>query len=267
MKLISSKDNPQIKAAVKIRSGKVRDRIFVEGKRLSEEALGSGIPVRAAFFSRSFLESGQERDLTQTFSRGSVAAFELSDSVFRVISDTPSPQGVALVCERPVHRLDDIMPKTGEVPLILFLEGISNPGNLGAVIRTAEAAGATGVITSVGSVDAFGPAVLRGSMGASFRLPVVERTGVAEACEWAKRKGIKVIATAANSDAIYTEADLTGPSMLVLGSEAHGFGDAVIERAAETIGIPMAKGVESLNLAVSAGIILFEARRQRDLHA
>lgn len=262
MKVITSKDNPKVKAAIKVRRGKDRNNIFVEGRRLAEEALSSGIPVRAAFFSSGFLSAEENLSLATVISRGPTPAFELDDKLFHSLADTASPQGIVLICSRPVATLEDLAAQAPPLPVTVFLDRASNPGNLGAILRTTEAAGATGVITSAGSVDAFSPAVLRGSMGASFRVPVAEKVPEAQAFDWARRKGLKVIVAASDAVKSYLEADLTSPSLIVFGSEAHGTSPAAMEAADEKIMIPMENGVESLNLAVSAGIVLFEARRQ-----
>lgn len=267
MDIVESKDNPRYKSALNIRKGKASGLIFVEGARLCDEALKSRVRVKQALFSRSFLDSEGAQELFSDAEKAAGSALFLKDRLFRTLSDTKNPQGIALVCERPSATLESIGARISRsetsLPTILFLCEINNPGNLGAVLRTAEAAGAAGVITSEGSVDAFSPAVLRGSMGASFRLPVVEKMSEAAVYEWAKRLGLRIAVTDSNAPALYTKSDLSSPALVVFGSEAHGLSDSARAASDLALKIPLDNDVESLNLAVSAGVILFEARRQK----
>ncbi|HUF04117.1 MAG TPA: RNA methyltransferase [Aridibacter sp.] len=266
MDFIESRDNPRYKDALNVRKGKAAELIYVEGSRLCEEALTSGLKVEQAVFARSYYDGGP-KDLVSRASSAAGSTLVLKDRLFGSLSDTKNPQGIALVCERPSASFEAIGSRISRaetsLPIALFLNEINNPGNLGAVLRTAEAAGASGVITSEGSVDAFSPAVLRGSMGASFRLPVVEKASASEVFEWAKQAGLRVTVTDSNASTVYTEADLTPPSLLVFGSEAHGLSEAARDSADLSLVIPLENEVESLNLAVSAGVILFEAQRQK----
>lgn len=263
---ITSKDNRHFKSAVRVRNGKEKDLIFIEGRRLASEALRSRLKIREAFFSRDFASAENSLGLVGALDERADDAFELPEKLFNSLADTKSPQGVLLVCERPVASLakiaDGIAGENDGLKLAVVLEKISNPGNLGAVLRTVEAVGAAGVITTPGSVDAFAPSVLRGSMGAAFRLPVVEKLAMKEIFSWAREIGARVIGTAADAGSEYTSVDWNKPTVAVFGSEAHGIHDEEKEGVEEMARIPLAEGVESLNLAVSAGIILFEAKRQ-----
>lgn len=265
MNRISSKDNKRLKDAVRVRKGKVRDRIFVEGRRLAAEALKSGLPIESVFVSTGFAESGSGRDmLDEAVSTGAFAA-EIPDRLFSGLADTSTPQGIVLLCRRPRWEIGDLkmIDSRGgkQIPFAVFLSGVSNPGNLGAILRTAEAAGVAGVITGEDSADAFSPAVLRSSMGAAFRLPIVEKLPSASANEWARGRGLRVICTDSKGGVRHDEADWRHPAMIVFGSEAHGLSEEDIGKADEVVSIPLSGGVESLNLAVAAGIILFEARK------
>jgi TrmH family RNA methyltransferase len=151
---------------------------------------------------------------------------------------------------------------TTSVPIVVFLYETNNPSNLGAVIRTAEAAGAAGVIVSTGSADAFSPKAVRAAMGSSFRLPVWTDVDIGEAIGWAAGNKLQTIATTPAATTAHTDVDWTLPSMLLLGSEAHGLPESELRLVDDRIVIEMDKSVESLNLAVACGVILFEARRQ-----
>jgi TrmH family RNA methyltransferase len=265
---ITSKDNRHFKSAVRVRNGKEKDLIFVEGRRLASEAIRSRLKIREAFFSREFASAESSLGLVGAIEERADDAFELPDKLFSGLADTKSPQGVLLVCERPSASLEKIGSRLADsdrgIPVVVVLHKISNPGNLGAVLRTAEAAGAAGVITTQGSVDAFTPAVLRGSMGAAFRLPVVEKLSTDDVFAWARESAATIIGTAADAGSDYSSQDWGRSTVVIFGSEAHGMQDSDSERADLNVRIPLEDGVESLNLAVSAGVILFEAKRQKD---
>ena len=260
---LASKDNRHFKSAVRVRNGKDKGLIFVEGRRLAVEAVRSRLKIAEAFFSRSFAASNENAGVLGAVEDRAGSSFELSDKLFDQLADTKTPQGIALICERPSHSLENLrIERDGAMPLAVVLDRISNPGNLGAVLRTAEAAGASCVVTTMGSADAFAPAVLRGSMGAAFRLPIVEKRPLEEIAAWARSQGAALAATSAEGTKDYTEADLVRPLAIFFGSEAHGLDSAAVEWD-ETVRIPLERDVESLNLAVSAGIILFETKRRR----
>jgi TrmH family RNA methyltransferase len=191
---------------------------------------------------------------------------EVPIRLFSAIAETKNSQGLALICSRPA---DDRVSfenltrgVTTTIPVIILLSNINNPSNLGAVIRSAEAAGAVGVIVSNGSADAFSPKALRATMGSGFRLPIWQGPLMAEAIRWAKQTGYEITVATGDASISYVDTDLTKPRLLMFGSEAHGVSEDVLAAADSRIRIPMTSPVESLNLAVSAGVILFEARRQ-----
>ncbi len=250
---ITSRDNQRLADVRKVRDGKDHSRIFIEGVRLAAEALRSGLTIDACFVAESFKDREVFRELER---RTTVVA----DELFPAIAETKHPQGIILTATRPVHTLESFADRS---PIVVYLKEINNPSNLGAVMRTVEASGAAGIITSPGSVDAYSPKGLRASMGSAFRLPVVQNIALADAHLWAKEKGMSCVAADISGGVSYTEVEWNEPKLLVLGSEAHGLSTADLNRIDEKIVIPMHAGVESLNLAVSAGIILFEAARQR----
>lgn len=258
---ITSRDNQRLVRARKIRDGDDPEYIFVEGSRLVNEALRSNIECVECFASAEFDDEAMVAALSQ---RGPISI--LSSRLLQSIADTRQPQGIVLIARRPTiaFELGDT-PIAGSEPtltLFLFLKEINNPSNLGAIVRTAEAAGVSGIITSARSADAFSPKGLRAAMGSTFRLPIWANVSFEEATDRAKRSGMRIVATEPSSGTIYSQIDWKIPSLVVFGSEAHGLTPSEISAASETITIQLADGVESLNLAVSAGVILFEARRQ-----
>ncbi len=257
--VITSRDNRRLIHARRVRDGGTRDLIFIEGKRLVAEAMSAGLEIEECFVADGF----DDIDLVEAIvARASL--FSLSDNLFKSIADTKSPQGIIAVAKRPsigVGGLDDsVFQKAGSI--VVFLKDVNNPANLGAILRTAEAAGSPVVITSPDSADAFSPKSLRASMGSAFRLKIEQGMTLSEAAKWARERGMRVVGTDPEKGRAYTENDWARPSLVVFGSEAHGFTIEEIAKCDESVRIPIAAGVESLNLAVSAGVILFEAKRQ-----
>jgi TrmH family RNA methyltransferase len=249
---ITSRDNRRLVEARKVRDGKATDRIFIEGRRLVEEALRSDIGIEECYFSDDFSD-----DRLRSAFHGHV--YELPSDVFRSLAATGHPQGIVVVAKRPETDPHKLNLDT----LIVFLNEINNPANLGAVIRTAEAAGIGGMIVSMNSADVFSPKALRASMGSAFRVPIWEGVSFDEVVAWARRNALVVTAADLSGSIPYTEIDWTQPRLLIFGSEAHGLDPTQLRSVDETVTIPMENAVESLNLAVSAGVILFEAKRQR----
>jgi TrmH family RNA methyltransferase len=249
--LITSRDNGRLMAARRVRDGRDKFRIFIEGRRLAEEAVRSGLKITECFLSDEFDDAGLVALIN-------VPTFRMPEKVFKTIADTESPQGIILVAERP----DQKEPVKAELPITLFLSEINNPANLGAILRTAEAAGVGNVILSKGSTDPFAPKALRASMGSAFRHVILEGATIDDAVAIAHRQGSIATGASLDGEASYLDIDWSRPRLLVFGSEAHGLSDQDRSHLDETVRIPMTSDVESLNLAVSAGIMLFEARRQ-----
>lgn len=257
---ITSRDNQRLVYTRKVREGKFTEQIFIEGRRLADEALRSDIIIDNCIVADDFYDDGT---LDAIAKRGvSIAA--VPNKIFASIADTKQPQGIILIAKRPTALLETVEASLRESvqPIAVFLKEINNPSNLGAILRTVEAAGAVGVLVSNDSADVFSPRALRAAMGATFRLPIVENANFHDMVHWAKTTNITTTATAASAVKSYVEIDWKKPRLLIFGSEAHGLSNLELEQIDEAISIPMANDVESLNLAVSAGIILFEAKRQ-----
>lgn len=261
--VITSRDNRRLVDARKVRDGRERDSIFIEGRRLAGEAVRSGVAIEECLIAESFADR-ELIDAAATRCEVSV----VTDRLFGSVADTDTPQGIVLIAQRPEWALADVTARvaSAKVPVVVFLKEANNPANLGAIFRTAEAAGVAGVIVSSGSADAFSPKALRSAMGANLRLPIVEGVAFDEALAWARSQGLAATATAVDGSVSYVDIDWRQPRMLVLGSEAHGLTDAELAVVDETVSIPLATGVESLNLGVAAGIFMFEARRQSGIY-
>jgi len=263
---ISSRENQRIKQARKVRDALIEDKIFVEGLRLAEEVLRSDLKISDVFFTESFSQTKRGQAFLQKVEN--FQPTEVSEKVFDSLSDTKNSQGIIIICEKPATGKATIdaalQSNLQEFPLVVLLHQINNPANQGAILRTCEAVGVSGVILTENSVAVFSPKALRGAMGAAFRLPVWTNADFFEVIDWAKEKNLTSVCADVNAKKSYLEIDWKKPRLLVFGSEAHGL--SVRERDAidESLIIPMENQVESLNLAVSSGVILFEARRQRE---
>lgn len=264
MQRITSRDNEKIKHALRVRGGKEPGEIFIEGKRLAMEALDSGVKLEQAFVSNDFLAREGENELKLALEGSGIPIFELPNKLLESIADTESPQGVILIGKRPTAELSKafVAEISDGLPVVLLLSRVNNPANLGAILRTAEASGVRTVITSAGSADAFSSKALRASMGSAFRLRVVEKADEHEVITDARRAGFLVSGTTADGATAHTVIDWKQNRLLIFGSEASGISPELEAALDERIAIEMEKPVESLNLAVSAGVILFEARRQ-----
>ena len=250
--VIRSKDNSKLKLARAVRDGREPEFIFIEGIRLVQEAIRSGLNLEHVFAAEELDPLARVPERTDWTWRDT--------RLFDSISDTENSQGLIAIARRPSTSIENI-----QKGLVVLLDRVNNPSNLGAVIRTAEAAGIVGLITTNGSADAFSPKALRASMGSAFRLPIIEKMTFDEAVGWARSNGLVTTAADISGKTSYTQIGWTKPRLIAFGSEAHGLDKRQLAMIDEKIIIPMENEVESLNLAVSSGIILFEAKRQREM--
>lgn len=259
---ITSRKNPLVARARGVREGREKGLVFVEGVRLCEEAAGAGVEFDFALVSPSVEESERGAALVRRLRESGQRLVRASESVIASVADTKTPQGVVAIAKRPRTGVEAIA-RTSATPLVVIIHAANNPSNMGAMLRVAEAAGATGVITTKGSTDPLSPKALRGSMGSAFRLMLWTGATFEEAIRWCADNKIRTVATSAGAPRTHTEIDWTHPRAVVLGPEAAGLSEREARAADERVRIPMRAPVESLNVAVALGVILFEAARQR----
>lgn len=265
---ITSRDNQRLKFARKVRDQKISDKIFVEGTRLAEEVLRTDLEITEVFFSDNFFSNQRENDLIEKLRSKNIEISEVSDKIFNSIADTKTSQGIILIVQTP--KIDketiefNLENNKLNLPLLILLHNINNPANLGAILRTSEAVGVDGIILTKNSTSPFSPKALRSAMGASFRLPIWQYAEFSEVLDWAKQQNIISVCADINSKINYTDLDYKIPCLLVFGSEAHGLDMTERNLVDEGVMIPLENDVESLNLAIACGVILFEARRQRN---
>lgn len=259
MDAISSPSNARVRrvqALLRSPRRRLRDGLLVaEGLRLAGEAVASGLPLTWAFVTADFAADARGAALTEALAVRQVPCWEVTPAVMAALSATETPQGVALVLPIPA-----LPPQPG---LALLLDGIRDPGNLGTMLRTAWATGVGRVVTLPGCVDFTSPKVLRAGMGAHFYVPV-QRAGWDELRQAVP--GPIWLAEAAADAMRYEQVDWTAAGGLIIGGEAEGAGaEARALAGPQRVTIPMAAGVDSLNAALSAAVLLFEAARQRAL--
>lgn len=257
--MITSPANERLKHARRVRDGREPELIFVEGERLVEECLQAELPLVACFHAPA--PSARTQACLVELQRRACPLFPTTAAVLATLSDTVHPQGIVVLAQRPGTGLAQML--TATQPLLVALDAVQDPGNFGSIVRTAEAAGASGVVALKGSVDAFAPKTLRSAMGSAFRLPIVSGLTEAELLTQARAAGMKMLATAATATMSYTQFDWRQPVLLVFGNEARGVSQPLLEACDAQIRIPLQAPVESLNVAAAAAAILFEAARQR----
>lgn len=264
--MITSMANQQMKRiALLNRKAKARygQRVFVaEGVKMCLEAPKE--KVRAMYVSESFLSEESRREKVSGYPYEVV-----SDAVFRAVSDTDTPQGVLCLVEMPEYQLEDLLGGQigqGDNPVnahVLILEGIQDPGNLGTMIRTGEGAGVTGVIMDKSTVDIFHPKVIRSTMGSLYRVPFHVTPDLPGTARLLKECGISLYAAHLSGEVAYDQPDYSKPVGFLVGNEGNGLSPQAASLADACVRIPMEGSVESLNAAVAAALLMYEANRQR----
>lgn len=257
--IVSSRHNPRVKQLRGAFAGHARlsnGLVALEGEHLVEEALRRGMLLKTVFLS--------ERRPAPAFLPHTLEVLRLEDDLFASLGDTRSPQGIAALMLPPVHTLDEVL---WGIPLIVVACGLQDPGNLGTLIRSAEAFGASGVLTTPGTVSAWNGKALRASVGSIFRLPVVSVS--IEDLASLRQRGVRVLAAvgegvATESIAEIHTVDLTTSTALLIGNEGNGLSDDLLALAEARVTIPCSGTVESLNAAIAGSILLYTAQTQRD---
>jgi TrmH family RNA methyltransferase len=230
----------------------------IEGFRILDEAIRSGLRFRAVFFSES-AAARAEKLLSQLGAQ--VETFLLPDKLFAGAVPSDAPQGMAALARWKEFALEDVLGRSNAGPL-LAIAGVQDPGNLGTILRSAEAFGAGGVVLGEGSVSPFNPKVVRASAGSVFRLPMV-RAKLSDALGQMKKLGLRLVATASHKGTPLDQAKLSGSLAIFIGSEGAGLSRDLIKEMDEVVAIPQRPQVESLNVGVATSIVLYEAMRQK----
>jgi TrmH family RNA methyltransferase len=220
--------------------------------------------LETAAFTTAAIQSAEGGHLAARLRTAGTLVLTVSDAVMAALSPVRAPTGVVAIGRHASCPLGDVFAPPPA--LVVGIAGVQDPGNVGAIIRAAEAAGATGVVVTDGSASPFGWKALRGAMGSAFRIPVASGIPVSLLLDTARSRGTRRFATVPVGGVELSASDLTAASLVLVGSEGHGLDADTIHAADDRLHIAMAARVESLNVAVAAGVILFEARRQRAAH-
>jgi TrmH family RNA methyltransferase len=231
----------------------------VEGEKMLWDALNSGAEVESLFVAAGSTDSAAVARLAAGASERGVRVFELAAGVLERVADTVTPQPVLGVVRVPKASLDELR----EASFVVVCVDVRDPGNAGAVVRAADAAGADGVVFCAGNVDPFNPKAVRGSAGSVLHLPVVHGGAATEVLQSLGEYGLRRVGTVASGGRPHTEADLSERVAVVLGNEASGLPGSLSPHLDDLVEIPMSGGAESLNVAMAAAVILFEVVRQR----
>lgn len=260
---ITSLQNARIKQLVKLRDRRPRDEagvFLVEGYRQIRRALEKQVVLKELFYAPDCFLGVNEPALIADAQAAGAKLFELSKEAFAKVAYRERPDGLLAVAPQWKRSLDDLALKAE--PFLLVVEAIEKPGNLGTILRSADAAGCDAVIVCDPVTDVFNPNVVRASTGVLFSVPLVVEES-ARVLAWLRQQGIRTVATTPAAEMLYTAADLRGPLAVIMGSEQYGLSDFWLNNCDLPVRIPMAGQADSLNVAMAAIITLFEAVRQR----
>jgi RNA methyltransferase, TrmH family len=258
---ISSRQNPLVRRFREVRQGHERHLVLIEGVRLVMEALQSQLHFEVVAYTERLQSTPPGRALYQQLVTLSCRGAVVSDHVMAAISDVETSAGIAALAHIPYTSADDLFRTTS--PLIIIAHGLQDPGNLGNLIRTAEATGVDTLVTTPGTVNPFSPKALRAAMGSSFRLPLVLNLPLAKVITRCRQAQVTLIAAEQTAQEYYTDYNWQQPTALIIGQEGNGLDDLAQGIADRQLAIPMRAPVESLNVATATAIMLYEAVRQR----
>jgi RNA methyltransferase, TrmH family len=261
--LLTSTTNPSVKAAVALRDRRQRDRTgltLVDGAREVRRALDAGVTVTEAFVHEPLLAGPDARAALDRLALEGVTMHPVAEHVFARIAFGDRAEGLIAVVRVPSLALDDLQVPPD--PLVVVMEGVEKPGNIGAVLRSMDGAGADALILADPHTDPFNPNAIRASAGTLFGTPLAAAS-TAAAITWLDDRSVRVVVARVDADRLYTEVDLTGSLAIALGAEAVGLTPAWSKSGAEAVRVPMLGTADSLNVSVCAAVLLYEARRQR----
>lgn len=264
---ITSSQNPQVKAAVKLQNRKEREEtklFLIEGYRELTRAVQGGVTIQKLYYCPALFLGDNEFNLIEEIGAMGGQLLETSKAVFEKLSYRDRPDGLVAVAVQMTRSLGSFGAKMGENPLLVVAEGIEKPGNLGSILRSADGVRADGVIVCDRCTDIFNPNVVRASVGTLFTQPVIEAEGGA-LFTWLKEHKIQIVATSPAAKIEYTEADLRGPTAIVVGTEQLGLSEMWLRASDVQVSIPMRGVSDSLNVATATTLLLYEALRQRKM--
>lgn len=263
---LASPSNPRIKSVARLRHRRERESsglTVVDGAREVRRALDAGVEVVEAFVCEPLLAGEDARAALDALAARAIPVTATTEPAFAKLAFGDRAEGIVAVVRAPSLQLADL--RLPDDPLVVVVEGVEKPGNVGAVLRSADGAGADALIAASPRTDLANPNVIRASAGTIFSVPLAAAPSD-EVLAWLRERGIRVVAARVQAERLYTDADLTGPLALALGSETDGLAAAWEADGVEAVRLPMHGVADSLNVSVSAAVLLYEARRQRERH-
>ena len=258
---VTSRKNAIVARYRAVAHGEVDELLLLDGVHLLRDAIAAGVTIEHAAVDEGAAGREEIQGLLKALHIAGVETVTATAAVMGVLSPVRSPSAIVAIARRPERDLDELY--AGDAPLVVIASDIQDPGNLGAIIRVAEAGGATSVLATGASADPFSWKALRGSMGSALRFPVDRVEDATLAAAEARKRGCRIIATVPRDGTPLFEANLRLPTAVLIGGEGPGLPAALIASADQRITIPMQAPVESLNAAVTAALVVYEARRQR----
>jgi TrmH family RNA methyltransferase len=261
--VLTSTANPRVKAVASLRDRRQRDRTgltLVDGARELRRALDAGAVIDEAFVCEALLGGEDARVALDSLVERGILVHSVAEAVLRKLAFGERLEGMVAVVRVPALDLDGI--ELPQDPLVVVLEAIEKPGNLGAVLRSVDGAGADALVAADSRTDLFNPNVIRASAGTAFGVPM-GAASTAATLGWLRDRRLRVVAARVDAERRYTEADLTGPLAIALGAESDGLSAAWSDPSIEAVRLPMYGAADSLNVSVTAAVLLYEARRQR----
>ncbi len=261
---ITSLQNPRVKAATALRDRRDRDKTgltLLEGYRELTRAHDFGLILKEVFFTPELFLGENEYPLLERFQAEGIKVYQVPQLVLEKIAYRDRPEGLIATAEIPVHTLENL-PEPQTNGLYLIAENVEKPGNLGSILRSADAAGATALILTDPKTDLYNPNTIRASTGALFALPIAV-TDNETALKWLRERQIQVLAATPHTEHVFTEVDLTVPVAIAVGAEQYGLTDFWMNQADLQVVIPMLGKIDSLNVSTAATLLLYECARQR----
>lgn len=265
--VITSGQNQFIKMAASLKEKKFRDKLglfMIEGVRLVEEAAHSNWQTEICFYTAGAKEEKRVQEILLVLASRGCRILEITNALYEKITEVKQPQGIMAIIKKQDYTLSDFLIDTG-APFFVVLDEVQDPGNVGTVIRTAAAAGCTGVILTKGCADVFASKVVRASMGSLFYIPIFEGLSQYEVMEYLEKHDIRMLTTSLEASNVYFQVDFKQPVAIVFGNEGNGVSEALLKGTKEQLYIPLSGHVESLNVSASAAVVLYEAVRQRSI--
>ncbi|MEJ8554067.1 TrmH family RNA methyltransferase [Tepidibacter sp. Z1-5] len=258
---ITSKDNERIKYTKSLLKSKKRSqekKFIIEGYRIVNQAMQCSAIIDYIMYNDEFLNKDEHKKFIQQLESDNYKLYKTTDKLFKEVCDTEKPQGIIAVVEYKEYSLDDSLKE--ETDFIVILDRIQDPGNMGTIIRTADAAGAQCIFLLKGCVDVYNPKVIRSTMGSIFDMNIVNCTD--EDLDIIKNRGFNIVSSYLNTDNYYNTVDYGKQVALVIGNEGNGIKDEIIDKSDILVKIPIYGKAESLNAAMASGILMYEIKNK-----